>query len=103
MDSKYSIPSPPKLLYRIGFILFFPLFLMAGQQASAQAVTGTVTDAATGESLPGVNILLKGTTSGTTSDIDGRYSLSLQGQQAVLVFSFVGYNTQEVAVGNLNQ
>src|SRR5690606_2953795 len=68
-----------------------------------QAVTGTVTDAETGESLPGVNILIKGTTTGTTSDIDGRYSLPVHGQQSVLVFSFVGYNSQEVAVGNRTQ
>lgn len=101
MDS-HSIPLPKRLLYWIGFVLFFPLFLMTGQQALAQAVTGTVTEAETGETLPGVNILLKGTTLGTTSDI-GRYSLTIQGHQAVFVFSFVGYNTQEAAVGNLTQ
>src|SRR5690606_34665622 len=102
MDSQHSIPFPPRL-HRIGFILFFSWFLISGAHALAQAVTGTVTDAETGESLPGVNILVKGTTSGTTSDIDGRYSLSASAPQAVFVFSFVGYNTKEVAVGNLSQ
>src|SRR5690606_17845782 len=102
MDSQHSIPFPPRL-HRIGFILFFSWFLISGAHALAQAVTGTVTDAETGESLLGVNILIKGTTTGTTSDIDGRYSLPVHGQQSVLVFSFVGYNSQEVAVGNRTQ
>src|SRR5690606_8204666 len=61
-------------------------------------VRGKVTDE-TGTGLPGVNILVKGTTAGTTSDVNGDYSLSVSGSDAVLVFSFIGYETQEVAVG----
>ncbi len=49
--------------------------------------------------MAGVNILVKGTTNGTTSDNDGRYSLTVE-EQDVLVFSFIGYNTEEVRVGN---
>ena len=49
--------------------------------------------------LPGVNVVEKGTTNGTVTDIDGRYSLSVAGPQSVLVFSSVGFETQEVAVG----
>ena len=60
-------------------------------------VSGTVTSA-TGESMPGVNIIQKGTTQGTATDADGRYSLSVSEGDAVLVFSFIGYTTQEVAV-----
>lgn len=62
-------------------------------------VTGTITNAAN-EPLPGVNILIKGTTQGTTSDFNGKYSLQIPGDDAVLVFSFIGYETQEVAVGS---
>ena len=62
-------------------------------------VTGQVTDEEDGSSLPGVNIQVKGTTSGTVTDFDGNYSISLDAND-VLVFSFVGYATQEVAVGN---
>lgn len=60
-------------------------------------VSGTITDE-TGQSLPGVNILEKGTTSGTVSDIDGKYTLDVQDENAVLVFSFIGYETQEIPV-----
>ena len=60
-------------------------------------VSGTVTSA-TGESMPGVNIIQKGTTNGTATDADGRYSLSVSEGDAVLVFSFIGYTTQEVTV-----
>ena len=60
-------------------------------------VSGTVTSE-TGESMPGANVIQKGTTNGTTTDADGRYSLSVSEGDAVLVFSFIGYTTQEVAV-----
>ncbi len=58
-------------------------------------VSGTVTDAQTGEPLPGVNIVVQGTTIGTTTDMDGNYSIEAP-EDATLVFSFVGY--QEVAM-----
>src|SRR5690606_19632282 len=65
-----------------------------------QQVSGTVTDNSEGSPLPGVNILLKGTTTGTVTDMDGGYNLSVPGADAILVFSFIGYQSQEVVVGN---
>ena len=65
----------------------------------AVEVTGKITDE-NGEALPGANILEKGTTNGTTSDVDGNFSLSVTGESSVLVFSFIGYTTQEIPVGN---
>ena len=65
-----------------------------------QQVSGKVTDYSNGEPLPGVNILVKGTTTGTISDIDGNYSMGVSGSDAVLIFSFIGYETFEVAVGS---
>jgi TonB-linked SusC/RagA family outer membrane protein len=59
-------------------------------------VTGTVTDATTGEVMPGVNILIKGTTLGTTTGIDGKYSFASVDRNATLVFSFIGYVAQEI-------
>src|SRR5690606_3254111 len=50
--------------------------------------------------LPGVNIVVKGTTTGTVSDVSGKYSIEVNSANDVLVYSFVGYLTQEVAVGN---
>ncbi|HEX7411583.1 MAG TPA: SusC/RagA family TonB-linked outer membrane protein, partial [Bacteroidales bacterium] len=60
-------------------------------------ITGKVTDAADGSSLPGVSIAVKGTTSGTLTDIDGKFALSAK-PGSTLVFSFIGYQPQEVAV-----
>ncbi len=62
-------------------------------------VNGKVTDES-GAELPGVNILVKGTQKGTTTNVEGEYSISVPNQQSVLVFSFVGYETAEVVVGN---
>ncbi len=62
-------------------------------------VTGKITDASTGQAMPGVNIQVQGTTLGVISDIDGRYSLSVPDANATLVFSFIGYVTQEIALG----
>ena len=63
----------------------------------ALSISGTVTSE-TGEFLPGANVIQKGTTYGTATDADGRYSLSVSDEDAVLVFSFIGYISQEVAV-----
>jgi TonB-dependent starch-binding outer membrane protein SusC len=68
-----------------------------------QKVTGKITDAATNEPLPGVNIMIKGTTQGVVSDIDGKYSLEINDPNVVLIFSYVGYNTEEVSVQNKSQ
>ncbi len=65
------------------------------QNATDRTITGTVTDDK-GEGLPGVSILLKGSQQGTLSDINGSYSIQAPDQHAILVFSFVGYVTQEV-------
>src|SRR5690606_2611384 len=61
-------------------------------------VSGVVRDDA-GNAVPGVNVVEKGTTNGTTTDTDGRYALVVTNDDAVLVFSFIGYATQEVSVG----
>ena len=62
-------------------------------------VRGTVTDASTGEALPGVNIVVRGTTMGAMTDASGIYSLEVPNASAVLQFSFIGYVTQEIALG----
>jgi len=61
-------------------------------------VRGTVTDATTGEALPGVNVVVVGTTIGAMSDASGNYSLEVPSSSARLQFSFIGYVTQEVAL-----
>ena len=67
--------------------------------AQERVVSGTITDE-TGGTMPGVNILLKGTSSGTVTDGDGKFQISIPNDQAVLVVSFVGYATSEIVVGS---
>ncbi|SKC89528.1 SusC/RagA family TonB-linked outer membrane protein [Ohtaekwangia koreensis] len=74
-------------------------FVIACSYAHAQqVVSGTVKDEKTGELLPGVNVVLKGTSTGTISDGDGKYSLEVSSSDAILIFSFVGYAKTEVPV-----
>ncbi len=83
------------IMLQWGLILLF--FIMAGSvyaQQQAAALTGKVIDT-DGKALPGVSILIKGTTQGTATDIDGKYSISVKKGQT-LEFSFIGYKTQEV-------
>ncbi|MDR1155869.1 MAG: TonB-dependent receptor [Bacteroidales bacterium] len=61
-------------------------------------VTGSVTDR-DGNPLPGVNIVVKGTRTGVVSDTDGTYSITVPGRESVLAFSFIGYVTREISVG----
>ena len=73
---------------------------LSGQQATRQ-ITGVVIDS-DGAPLPGVSILLKGTTNGTASDINGQYTLRIpDDNKAVLQFTYIGFLTQEITVGNL--
>lgn len=78
------------------------LLVFWGTSAFAQesTVTGRVTGADQGIALPGVSVLVKGTTTGTITDINGDYSIQVPGNDAVLVFRFLGYDTREVKVGN---
>lgn len=75
------------------------MMLLASTAFSQQKVTGTVTDVS-GEGVPGVSVSVKGTTQGTITNGEGNYSLDVNGANRTLVFSSIGYLTQEVAVGN---
>ena len=80
-------------------ILFPALFLSFTMAFSQVTVTGKVTDDI-GEGLVGVNVQLKGSSVGTITDIDGNYSLELPDNAGTLVFSFIGFKTQEIPIGN---
>ncbi len=82
------------------FTLFFVFLLFVGiQGALAQAVVkGTITDAKDGTPLPGVSVVVKGTLTGTVSDINGKYTLSVPAGYNDLIFSFVGMLTKEVKI-----
>ncbi|MDO6388979.1 SusC/RagA family TonB-linked outer membrane protein [Pontibacter sp. BT731] len=82
--------------------IILPLMVLWSASAFAQdrAVSGRVTEASTGNSLPGVSVAVKGTTIGIATDAQGNYQLRVPEANATLVFRFLGYTTQEVAVGN---
>jgi TonB-dependent SusC/RagA subfamily outer membrane receptor len=73
--------------------------LLQGAMAQTRTVSGRVTDQATGTGLPGVTILLKGTTNGVSSNADGGFSLTVPESGGTLVFSSVGMTTQERVIG----
>ena len=68
--------------------------------ALAQTVRGTVTSAADGNTLPGVSVIIKGTSTGVATDLDGHYTLNVSGPETILVFSYIGFAGQEIKVGN---
>jgi TonB-dependent SusC/RagA subfamily outer membrane receptor len=68
-------------------------------QAQTRTVTGKVSSQDDGNALPGVNVVLKGTTNGTVTDSDGNYRVSVPDAGAVLLFSFIGLESQEITVG----
>lgn len=77
-------------------LLFLWVYTAHGQQ---NTVSGKILDE-NEQGLPGVSVFVKGTTTGTISDIDGNYRINVSGSNATLVFSFVGFATKEVPVGN---
>src|SRR5687768_13155161 len=78
--------------------LLFSLFHVTQLSAQSNIIKGNVTSSDDGAVLPGVNVVIKGTTTGTTTGADGTYSIEASSDNT-LVFSFVGYATTEVAVG----
>jgi len=87
-------------IYRSLAVMGFVLLTMVGFSQSARTITGKITDTY-GESLPGVNVVVEGTTIGTVSNIDGAYQLQVPDRDdVVLVFSFIGYETKNMPLGS---
>ena len=80
-----------------GIVLFILLLLLCNwTKAQQMTISGLVTAADDGNPLPGVNVFIKGTTIGTATDSKGTYVLSSSTLEGVLIFSFIGFQTQEV-------
>ena len=79
------------------FLLLFSLLAIAAQ---ARVVTGVVTQASDGDVVIGASVQVNGVKGGAATDIDGKYSINVPDDNAVLVFSFVGLKAKEVKVGN---
>ena len=88
------------LNWKSGFMsLLLLIFAYCSAYAQVRTVTGTVTSDDSGP-LPGVNIVIQGTTQGAVTDVDGNFTINVPGPDAVLVFSFIGYSTMAVTVGD---
>jgi TonB-dependent SusC/RagA subfamily outer membrane receptor len=85
-----------KLLFTV---LTLSLLVTAGQAQDKQ-VSGKVTSQEDGSGIPGVNVVVQGTSKGTTTDSEGNYSIQLSGSEATLIFSFVGYIPQTIQVSD---
>jgi hypothetical protein len=96
-DKKMKNAIIPKAYLRMLFIGLS--FLISGFAAQAQIVTGAVTDSESNEGIPGVSVTIKGTTSGTITDIDGKFTINASGED-ILSISYVGFINQEISVGN---
>jgi iron complex outermembrane receptor protein len=83
-------------------MLVFAISFVNLSYAQQKTITGTVTEEETGEALPGVTIVVEGTTSGTVTDISGIFSVKVPSENSVLAFSFVGYATQRKPVKGVN-
>ena len=84
--------------YKSLLLMLTAVILFGATKADAQTVRGTVVDDETGETLIGVNIMLHGTNIGTTTDINGEYSLTVPDREGTLVFRYVGFVTQRVQI-----
>lgn len=112
----YSSPWPHKWSALVYILLIFsslsvtaaspvlrttePGYLRIIKPLAEITVSGRVTDATTNEALAGCNVVLKGTQKGTTTDANGDYKIVVPDGNATLVFGFIGFVSQEVAVGN---
>ncbi|MGD1892309.1 MAG: SusC/RagA family TonB-linked outer membrane protein [Cyclobacteriaceae bacterium] len=101
-STNYLVEQWAYQLDRAGRWLLLFVFLGATLPVLAQdrSISGTVTSEESGEALPGVNVIVKGTTIGTVTNIEGEYRLSVPNAESVIEFSFIGFASQEVTVGN---
>ena len=82
------------------FLLLLGFCFALSVSAQQKMVTGTVTATTDGGALPGVNVIIKGTSNGASTDFDGNYSIEVAGPDDILVFSYVGYISKEIKVGS---
>ncbi|MCW9707912.1 SusC/RagA family TonB-linked outer membrane protein [Fodinibius salsisoli] len=82
----------------IGVMVIMLFGIITNSLAQEVSINGTVTDAEASQTLPGVNVIVKGTSIGTSTNVEGNYELNVPSLQDTLIFSFVGYQTKEVPI-----
>ena len=98
----YKVIDKDVILLNRNEIISAPGIFVTSQMSQAITITGTITEA-NGETLPGVSIMVKNTQIGITSDANGRFSINVPNSNAILVFSYIGFETQEIPVGSQTQ
>jgi len=92
-----SVFKRPKLcLKSLGWL--FTALILTSQAWAQQTITGTVTSVEDGTTLPGVNVIVKGTSQGTVTDIDGNYRINVPADAEILSFSFIGLEAKDVEI-----
>lgn len=86
--------------FKKGYLLLLAFCFAFTVSAQQKTITGTVTAVSDNMPLPGVNVIVKGTTTGASTDFDGNYSITVEGATSVLTFSYVGYVVKSITVGN---
>lgn len=100
---KRSLHQKKMIHFPKAFILFLALSLYTlSSFAQTRTITGTVSDILTKETLPGATLLIKGTAKGTSTDINGKYTILISPSEITLEVSFIGYESQEVVIGKSN-
>src|SRR6186713_1840547 len=89
------------LLAFLVWCVLAPAEAAPGMEEQDRQITGKVAEE-DGNGLPGVSVVIQGTTAGTVTDNDGKFTLNVPSSESVLVFSFIGYVTQHVTVGTLS-
>jgi TonB-dependent starch-binding outer membrane protein SusC len=92
MNAKLPLQTVRKLIWLIPFLFCW------NHSIAQHQVNGTVIDANTSETLPGVSILVLGTDQGTSTNLDGEFQLDVPSSESILVFTYVGYARQEVSI-----
>ncbi|HMJ69282.1 MAG TPA: TonB-dependent receptor [Cyclobacteriaceae bacterium] len=87
---------------KILLIVFVSILSLTAALAQEKTISGRVVAADDGSALPGVNVVVKGTTNGTVTDSNGEYRITAPASAEQLIFSFIGFQTQEVTVGSRN-
>src|SRR5690606_4552795 len=85
------------------YVFGFLLLACTALTAQERKITGTVTGSSDGQPLPGVNVVIEGSTTGVTTDWDGLYEITVPDGTAVLKFSYIGFITKEITAGNRQQ
>jgi len=98
MKQKFLFRKHCRLIAKSALTLLLSIFLMGIGLAQERTFIGTVTDESN-TPLPGVNVVVKGTTTGTVTDLNGKFAIKVPGNDAVVIVTYVGYGTREIEVG----